>query len=211
LFPNAKQFQTLLTMLPHFPKSHSEMIEIRNAQMIDAIYSVSPILSQIPSRSQREGRQFTLQNEQGEIKEVDYKKVSIPIEVKMEEARGMTMEKFIEIAREPGTGMGKEMMRRLFEMLDKVTKETGNFVNTGGNPISYDLLLTLLEKMQIDFGSDGNPIWPSLTLGSEALAHLQRKLPEWLKDPGFQERLKTVVERKREEFYARETCRRLVD
>ncbi|HEV2693401.1 MAG TPA: hypothetical protein VG347_10945 [Verrucomicrobiae bacterium] len=198
-------------MLPSFPESHKEMTEIRNTQMFDALYSVSPILTQIPVRAQKEGKKNSFQDEQGAIKETDYKLVSIPIQIKMEEARGLTMEQFIEVAREPGTGMGKEMLRRLFEMLDNVTKETGNVVNAGGNPISYDLLLTLLEKVQVDFSSDGNPIWPSLTLGSEALTHFKQQFPEWLKDPAFQQRLTTIVERKREEFYEREACRRLVD
>jgi hypothetical protein len=55
------------------------------------------------------------------------------------------------------------------------------------------------------------PIWPTMTLGSEAYAKFQRQIPEWMNNPNFHERLKSIVERKREDFYEREARRRLVD
>lgn len=198
-------------MLPHFPKSHKQMTEIRDEKIWEGLFSVSPILSQIGMRPQREGRSSSFQDEQGNIRQIDYKLKSVPIQRKLEDARGMTIEDFIETAREPGIGMGKEMMRSLYEMLDKVTKETGNIVNLGGRPLTYELFLDLLEKIQFDFAQDGSPMWPSLNLGSEAHAHFQRVWPEWLKNPEFHARLKRIIDRKREEFYEREACRRLVD
>jgi hypothetical protein len=187
------------------------MIELRNAQMFDALFSVSPMLSQIPIRAQREGNESSFQDEQGKIRKIDYEHKSVTIQRKTEDARGMTFEKFVEAAREPGTGMGKEMMRTVFQMLDKTTKETGNVVNAGGKPITLDLFLDLLEKIQIDFTPDGNPIWPSLHVGSEMHAQFQRLFPEWLKDPVFNSRMEKIVVRKRQEFYEREAHRRLVD
>jgi len=187
------------------------MIELRNAQMFDALFSVSPVLTQIPIRAQREGKKSSFQDEQGKIRKIDYQRKSVTIQRKTEDARGMTLEQFIETAREPGTGMGKEMMRTLFQVLDTATKETGNVVNAGGKPISIDLFLDLLEKIQIDFTPDGNPIWPSFHAGSEMHAQFQRLFPEWLKDPEFNSRMEKMVVRKRQEFYEREAHRRLVD
>jgi hypothetical protein len=184
------------------------MTEIRNEEMFDAIYSVSPVLSQIPTRPQREGRSSSFQDEQGVVQPIDYKLISIPIQRKTKEARGMSPTEFVETAREPGIGMGTEMMRRLYEMLEKTTQKTGNVVN---GPLSYDLFLDLLEKIQFDFGDDGNPIWPSLQLGSDAHAKFKLQFPEWLKEPKFHARLKTIVEHQREKYYEREACRRLVD
>ena len=102
-------------------------------------------------------------------------------------------------------------MRGLFEMLDKVTKETGNVVNCGGKPIDSTSFLDLLDKVQIDFTPEGIPHWPSFCSGSTMQAQLQEQFPKWLVDPAFQTRLGKIVERKREEFFERETCRRLVD
>lgn len=179
--------------------------------MFDALYSVSPILSKIPTRPQREGRTSSFQDEQGKIQSIDYKPISVPFQRKVENARGMTPLEFIAAARELGTGMGTEMMRGLFELLDKVTKETGNVVNLGGKPMDSTTFLDLLDKVQVDFTSDGVPQWPSFCAGSEMQAQLNEQFPKWLADPEFQSRLAKIVERKREEFFERETCRRLVD
>ncbi len=187
------------------------MIKIRDAKIWEGYYSVSPILSQIGVRPQREGRSSSFQDEQGNIQQINYQKKSVTIQRKLEEARGTTIEDFIEAAKELGIGLGKETMRSLYETLEKVTKETGNIVDLGGRPLTHDLFLDLLEKIQFDFASDGTPIWPSLNLGSEAHARFQRVWPEWSKDPEFHARLKRIIDRKREEFYERETCRRLVD
>jgi hypothetical protein len=93
-------------MLPYFPKSHKEMCEIFNAQIFDAMFSVSPILSQIGVRAQREGRKSSFQDEQGNVRQIDYKLISVPIERKLDEARGMSMDNFLAVAREGGIGMG---------------------------------------------------------------------------------------------------------
>jgi len=187
------------------------MIELRNAQMFDALYSVSPVLGQIPIRAQKEGRESSYQDEQGKIRKIDYQKKSVTISRHIEEARGMSLDEFIATAREPGTGMGNEMMKGLFEKLDEVTKETGNVVNAGGKGLTPDLFLDCLEKIQVDIGPDGNPQWPTLHMGPASHAQFQKVFPGWLKDPSFISRMEGIVLRKREEFYEREACRRLVD
>jgi hypothetical protein len=184
------------------------MTEIRNEAMFDAIYSVSPLLSQIRSRPQREGKSSSFEDEQGSVQPINYKLISIPVQLKTKEARGLSPTEFIELARAPGIGMGTEMMRRLYEMLEETTKKTGNVVN---GPLTCDLFLDLLEKIQFDFDDDGNPIWPSLQLNSDAHAKFKLQYPEWLKEPKFQERLKLIVDQQRDKFYEREACRRLVD
>jgi hypothetical protein len=96
-------------------------------------------------------------------------------------------------------------------MIDKVTKETGNVVHAGGRPFTSDIFLELAEKVQLDFTSTGTPIWPTLNLNSTGYAEFQRLWPEWIKDPGFQSRMQAIIDLKREDFYEREACRRLVD
>lgn len=200
-----------LTMLPHFPESHKEMIELRDDQMLDAIYSASPMLSQIATRAQLEGKDSSFQDEQGKIRKIDYKKKSVTIQRRLEDAKGMTLKEFVDTAREPGKKMGEEMARGVYQSIDQATRETGNVINAKGGSFTYDLFLDGLDKVQIDFTPDGNPKWPTAHVNSAMHAELKRLLPEWEKEPAFQARMKSMVERKREEFYAREACRRLVE
>jgi hypothetical protein len=198
-------------MLPHFPKTRKQITEIRDINFWEGYYSASPILAQIAARPQREGRQNSFQDEQGSIRTMDYKKRSITIRRKLEEARGLTDRKFAEAAREAGLAMGREVARGIYETVEKAAKEAGNLVNLGGRPLTSDLFLELLNKILMDFAPDGSPIWPTFSVGSDAQAQFQQQWPEWLKDRAFRTGLERIIERKKEQFYEREACRRLVE
>ena len=68
-------------------------------------------------RPQREGRKSSMEDEQGTIKQIDYKKQSVTIQRKLDDARGMTLQGYIATAREPGIGMGKQMVQTLYLMI----------------------------------------------------------------------------------------------
>jgi hypothetical protein len=198
-------------MLPQFPKARKQMIKIRDAKFWEGYYSASPILSQIRVRPQRDGRDSSFQDEQGNIQRIDYQKASVTTWLKLEEACGMTIEAFTEHSKETGFRMGSEAVRQITEKISKAAKETGNVFAYKGGPITPSLFLEILEKVIINFAVDGTPIWPSFDPTSQADAQVQSQWPEWLEDQEFQTRLKKIIKRKREEFYAREACRRLVD
>jgi len=49
------------------------MTELRNDEMFNGMYSLSPILSQIPTRPQREGQSSSFQDEKGTMGQIEYK------------------------------------------------------------------------------------------------------------------------------------------
>src|SRR5208282_3284570 len=107
-------------MLPHFPKARKQMIKIRDAKIWEGYYSASPILSQIGVRPQREGRESSFQDEQGNIQRIDYQKATVTSRLKLEEACGMTIEDFTERSKETGFRMGSEAVRGINEKISKV-------------------------------------------------------------------------------------------
>lgn len=187
------------------------MSELYSSQVFDALFSTSPMLAEIAIRPQREGRDGSYQDESGTIRKIDFKLKSVSMEHKIEEARGMTLREFLESARKPGSEMGHLMMRDVFDMVAKTTEKTGNAIDAGGRPFSFDLLIAALDKVELDFGSDGKARFPTLVLNPQAYADVQKKMAEWDKDPSCQSRLEDVIRRKREEFREREARRRLVD
>ena len=78
-------------------------------------------------------------------------------------------------------------------------------------PLQFQQVLDVWEKMQIDFGPDGLPIWPQVVLNAKGYDEFQKKLPEWQQDPECNRKWADLVERKRKEFDEREARRRLVD
>ncbi|MGH7982554.1 MAG: hypothetical protein ACREFF_05340 [Candidatus Udaeobacter sp.] len=198
-------------MLPHFPNAYKEMRELFNAQMFDAMHTAAPMLLQIPVRPQREGRESSFQDEGGKVRVIDFQRQTAAVEIKTENARGMTLEEFVSAARKPGTELGTKIALDIYSTIGAATEEVGNVINARGGPFTFDLLLACIEKVQLDFLPDGRPRFPELHLGAAAYTDVQRQLPEWNRDPECRKRFEEVLRRKREEFLERETRRRLAD
>ena len=52
---------------------------------------------------------------------------------------------------------GKSMLEVLISTVDGAATKAGNVMKAGGKPLSHDLILDFLEKMDMSFDEDGNP------------------------------------------------------
>jgi hypothetical protein len=95
--------------------------------------------------------------------------------------------------------------KMMFETLDKVTELTGNQVSAEGKPPSPDLILDMLEKVEIRFDNEGKPILPTLVVAPET----GKKLAEVKFTPEQEERQRQIIEKKKNEFYAKKRYRGL--
>lgn len=170
-----------------------------------------PIVAQIKKRPQREGRAAQYRDIQGSTKKVDFQKVGAQLQLKPEDARGMSLDDFLKMPNDAGRDMAQQMARHLFTELQKVTEETGNVVDAKGKPFDFEIFLSVLEKIAIEFDEQGRARLPTAVLGPTAYAQLQEKLPEWENDLSLQKRLGEILSAKREQFREREAHRRLVD
>ena len=85
------------------------------------------------------------------------------------------------------------------ERLNMVTAATGNEVNAKGGPLTHELIVELLDKMEINFDDAGNP--QIMLFGGGDVAKRFASLPPMTEE---QERAyEDVLVRKREEFEAR--------
>lgn len=88
------------------------------------------------------------------------------------------------------------MMTGFFAHLDKVTTAVGNTVS---GPISYDVLIDALERVDLTFDNDGEH-GAVAVMNRESYARLMQQGPP---TAAQQARLDEVMRRKREEFHAR--------
>lgn len=92
----------------------------------------------------------------------------------------------------------------LLEHLSHVTKAFGN--NIEGQPLSHDLVNQMLDKIELSFDEQGNPIMPTYYMNSETKKRF-KELP-----PPTAEQLETrraIIERKHEESNAGKRQRQL--
>ena len=101
----------------------------------------------------------------------------------------------------------KEMARRMYASAAEAIEKVGNVVDCKGKPLTKEHLLALLEKVEIDFTPDGDPIMPTLHLSPKFRSLIQ----EWETDKNFAEKIDLLIEQKREDWNARESNRKLVD
>jgi len=99
----------------------------------------------------------------------------------------------------------KSLARHLFKNLSEITDATGRSVNAKGQPLTVDLILDLLEKVEFGFDDDGNPQYPTLVMPPAAI----ERLKELKFTPEQEQRRKQIIEEKRARFHASKRTRRL--
>jgi len=99
----------------------------------------------------------------------------------------------------------RSLARHLFRNISEITDATGQTVNAKGQPLSVDLILDLLEKVEFGFDDDGNPQYPTLFLPSAAIERLKKL--EFT--PEQEKRRQQIIEEKRARFNASKRTRRL--
>jgi hypothetical protein len=98
-----------------------------------------------------------------------------------------------------------DLSRTMFSTLNTLSEQTGNVFNAQKQNISFDMILNILEKISIRFNENLEPILPSIIAGPE-LSELLMKIKI---TPDQEEKQKIILEKKKEEFYAKKTYRRL--
>jgi hypothetical protein len=105
------------------------------------------------------------------------------------------------------TDIGEQQKRLLFHRLAQITQETGQSVDAGGKPLTPELLLEMLDRMEIDFDAEGRPIWPSIICHPSQ----QEAILNWDVTEEQTRQLEELIERKWRAWRDRESDRRLVD
>ncbi|MFC1965861.1 hypothetical protein ACFLWI_02795 [Chloroflexota bacterium] len=99
----------------------------------------------------------------------------------------------------------KSLAKHFFRNISEITDVTGQSLDAKGQPLTVDLILDLLEKVEFGFDEDGNPQYPTLVLPPAAIERL--KTLEFT--PEQEQRRTQIIEEKRARFNASKRTRRL--
>ncbi len=197
-------------MLPDFPTVKKKIEDDFNKKVREKMNS-DPLLSQIGRKRVHEGNIHTSSSMDGYTESGEYKCISSGFSISPDEIIEKGVDAFISQIDKISEELIKQQSQLLFKKMDEVTERTGNIVNAKGRSISPEVILEALEKVQFDFDEFGNPLFPSLVLHPNDMEKIKDEIPKWDIDPIWKKCLKLLVEKKRREYYDRESRRKLVD
>lgn len=199
-------------MLPDFPSIKSDLINLVNRRLIHHALMGAPAVAIMRHSVQHEGDRMIYSTVEGKRKEVDYKRVESSFKISRDEIKTLTVEEIIKRIDATAKEFADKMERGIFSTIAQATKEAGTDIDYGGKPFSFETLLTALDTISIDFDEETKqPDMPALFIGPELYEKIKDKLPEWEKNEEYKKRWDEVLKRKYEEWYARESNRKLVD
>lgn len=191
-------------MLPTFPKIVNLRREANTAVVKAKVRQMAPQFGLIGHNIQFEGTGHTLTRADASIDQTQMQAVSAEIQV----ARGSALKDFTPevvdayltaAARQMAEGMSKHF----FEVMDRGTREAGMVVDAKGRPLSEDLLLEVIEKMEHTFEDDGTWNPPTILASPEMV----EKVAGRGMSPEGEARLAEILDRKRDDFRRRQARR----
>lgn len=133
------------------------------------------------------------------------KGLSSEISYKYEEIRDFKLELFCQKLYEMVINRLGQIQKMMYSEIMNATELTGNKVNAKGTALSIDMILDMLEKIEVRFNDNDEPILPQL--------HLTPQLFNKFKDLNFsleqEKRQHEIIDSKRKKWYAKKCYRKL--
>jgi hypothetical protein len=191
-------------MLPTFPRIIELRREANIAAVKTAVRQMAPQFGMIGHNIQFEGVAHSITRADASVDQTEL----APISAEMQVVAGTALKDFtpqvveahlLGAARQMAAGMSKHF----YEVLDRGTREAGMVVDGKGGPMTEDLILDVIEKMEHTFNEDGCWIPPTIMAGPEVVDALAAKGMS----PEGNARLAEILERKRDDFRRRQARR----
>ena len=171
-----------------------------------------PILAEIKTRMQYEGRSMRYEQVGYGEKLEDLNHQSFPIEIKFDEVPTLLGEKLDEKLEGLARAVGEHQMKTFIAKHEETTEMTGNRMDAGGRVMDGALLLDTIEAMPADFDKDGNILPTSKFLTHPSMMETYRAaIREIENDTELKSRQRDIHAKQYSEWIDRENRRKLVD
>ena len=197
-------------MLPDFPKLKTEVhrdVLVRIRRRVDRADSV---VSQIKRFSQHEGRDMRYERIDAPPVQSGPEEIGAAFKVLLSDVPDLVGPKLDAKIDEIAQEIAKQQAGLIFRRTQETCDEVGNVIHAAGEPLSAELLLEMLSKVQMDFEPDGTPTG-QLVIHPDMVPALKKAGEELERDSELKRRHEDILRRQREEWAARESHRKLVD
>ena len=197
-------------MLPDFPTLKAEFAGAVTRFMRERITQHSGPMRRVARAQIFEGHQHTITRETGETEVTKPREASAQISISLNEFATLSLQDLLAKLDNAARQIGATQAKHLFQTISDTVEKTGNKVDAKGAKFSSDLILQALGTVQIDFRDDGTPLLPTLYIGPDLEEAAKKVSAEANELPSIKRRFDKIIERKREEWRAREASRKLV-
>lgn len=198
-------------MLPDFPKEKREFEKFWNQYLAYKHRELLGFFASIPSFTIHEGNIWLIERSDGTSSEHPFEELISDFTIKNEEVPELTPEKIREKLDTVAKNAAQQVSQKIIKEIQEAAERTGNTVNAKGQPLTKELLLELFEKIETGFDEKGEWIPPSIIMNPDGWKANEEKFKEWEQDEDFAKKQEEIINKKREEWYAREALRKLVD
>jgi len=205
---------TVTEMLPDFPKLRRELDGYAMVKLHVMARQIEPILAEIRGITQHEGDVLAYdQLTQDGVRVVTegFNEVRVPFETKLEHVPTLMGEKLDAKLWGIAEHIAGQMAGSLRETLNTATREAGTAVAANGAPMSKDLWLQVMERVEMNFDPKTGRPEQVLWAGPQIIEAMQKAWEEWSQDREFMRKYKDLLARKYEDWRDRESRRKLVD
>jgi hypothetical protein len=198
-------------MLPDFPKEKREFEKFWNQYLVNKHRELLGFFATIPSFTIHEGHAWRLERSDGSDSEQPFEELSSEFTINKSDVPDLTPEKIREKLDAVAEDAARQMSQMIIKEIQEAADQVGNTVNAKGQPLTKELFLEMLEKIETGFDEKGEWIPPSIIMHPNAWKANEAKFRGWEQDKEFSDKQTEIINRKREAWYAREALRKLVD
>jgi hypothetical protein len=178
---------------------------LRSEQRQDSLFSL------FKQFRQHEGDRFTMIREDQTAHTSRYRRVEMEGTLKVDDVLRSGTKAVRDMLDTMGEGLAKDEAQAFMSMMDQATEEAGTVVHGKGQPFSAEHFIEAISKIELSFDDNGNWEMPTMIMHplQEARFHAVMKQIDDTAD--VKARVTAIVDKKREEWLAREARRTLVD
>ncbi|HEV7744177.1 MAG TPA: hypothetical protein VGO56_04195 [Pyrinomonadaceae bacterium] len=171
----------------------------------------APLVAEIGVVAQHEGKGGSYETEDGMVKLIEPQHVSVPLESPVVSSPSFGYDDALRMVHEAAEKMAREQTRMLFAKVHEAVEEVGNSLDAQGQPLRAELILEMWERMQFDFDELGKPKMPTLVFNPVQRSNVVEQFRRLKNEPQLRMREEEIMNRKRLDWYDRESRRKLVD
>ena len=195
-------------MLPDFVKLKELIKEDFDFRIKEQSRELDPLIRDIKHVRKYEGEKIIITSYDGYKNENQYTEIKEDVNVKVADIIDIGVKAYTDKIDEIASGIARSQKQMIFSDIQKTTERTGNIVKDEGG-LSPEGFIEAIEKVSITFNDKGEPNMPQLHVHPDVYEKIVAN-EEW-NNPKYQERVKAIMAKKKEQWLESENNRKLVD